>query len=137
MNTGFTLIELLVVVLIIGILSSVALPQYNVAVAKSRLSGVMPLTKAFKASQEMLFLANGAYEDKVDNMDITYPADCESKGGGQLICGKYKYDVGHINVVGDVAGFTDINGYMMHYDHAGNPGKIECLALSGNDTAAR
>lgn len=134
---GFTLIELLVVVLIIGILSAVALPQYQVAVAKSRLAAVMPLTKSLKEGQELLYLYNGAYEDKVDNMDIGWPGDCVSQGGGQLNCGKTKYDVGHINVVGDVAGCTELNCYMLHYDHAGNAGKIECLALTGDNTAAQ
>ena len=67
---GFTLLELLVVVLIIGILASIALPQYRRAVAKSRLMQGMVLAKAIKDAEEADYLANGEYTTDFDALDI-------------------------------------------------------------------
>ena len=76
MKKGFTLIELLVVVLIIGILSSVALPQYTKAVTKARVSSMLALLKTLADSQELYHIANGQYASQITDLDVDLPANC-------------------------------------------------------------
>ncbi len=72
-SAGFTLIELLVVVLIIGILAVVAVPQYQLAVDKSKFASNMPLLDAVEKAQEAYYLANGQYADTFDQLDVEIP----------------------------------------------------------------
>ncbi|OGR66932.1 MAG: hypothetical protein A2081_00035 [Elusimicrobia bacterium GWC2_61_19] len=70
---GFTLIELLVVVLIIGILASIAIPQYFKVVEKARVAEAMSLISSVKSAQERYLARGGAYTSNFTDLDISYP----------------------------------------------------------------
>jgi len=77
---GFTLLELLVVVLIIGILASIALPQYNKAVEKARVTEALLNIKAIEESAQRYILANG-YPQAGTNVTGEDFLDIELSGG--------------------------------------------------------
>jgi type IV pilus assembly protein PilE len=76
---GFTLIELLVVVLIIGILAAIALPQYRIAVLKSRASAALPMLKAIYQAEERYRLTTGNHTASFDDLDITLGDSCTDR----------------------------------------------------------
>lgn len=97
---GFTLIELLVVVLIIGILSAVALPQYTKAVEKTRVMAGVPVGKSIVAAMDEYYLANGNFSGDWTALTLNLPAGATDANGTPLTSlptslNKYLYyDVG-------------------------------------------
>jgi len=70
---AFTLIELLVVVLIIGILATVAVPQYTKAVERARASEALPLLKSVYQAAQAYYMANGDWPEKFDELAVEIP----------------------------------------------------------------
>ena len=129
--SGFTLIELLVVVMIIGILSAVALPQYTKAVNKSRYAGLMPLAKSVKQAEEAVYMANAAYTNNLSDLAVGLPSEVNNGGDIGVTVGS-DGSKSYVRAVNTKIG----NAYVMYFDKSGTyPKEIHCEAKSGDNRA--
>ena len=75
MRKGFTLIELLVVVLIMGILASVAMPQYFKSVEKARAAEAINALQAIAAAEQRYNMKTGNLTGNLWDLDIDLSMD--------------------------------------------------------------
>ena len=73
LNKGFTLLELLMVILVIGILSSFAVPEYISAQEKAFGAEAQIFLKRMVKSEEMFWLENDRFTSNMNLLDEDYP----------------------------------------------------------------
>ena len=71
---GFTLLELLVVVLIIGTLAAIALPQYQMAVDKTKFSTYQTWVKSINDAYKRYILVHNDAPTDIEQIDLDLPA---------------------------------------------------------------
>lgn len=131
---GFTLIELLVVVLIIGLLSSVALPQYQKGVEKARSAEALANLRVIVQSMQVYKLANGAPSQNIEDLDVI--PNGEKVNERTIKLKNFTYDIRNFNpdtregfeaVATRNGADSDVMKYYVYFSFHGN---MTCVALT-------
>jgi type IV pilus assembly protein PilA len=71
---GFTLIEVLIVIIILGILATLAIPQFTKMVKRAYLAEAWTGLGALKTAQEVYYMEDGTtFANVIDDLDFEHP----------------------------------------------------------------
>jgi len=144
---GFTLIELLVVVLIIGILSSVALPQYTKAVEKSRQSEAWQTMKSINDAVKIAQMEKGVTDltgITWDDLSMTFIHGSGANAGASVtgantvtLNGKnFQYTLKKDGVVATRQGGS-LGTYRLGLTHSGDRGCLDGTSGTASTVCAK
>ncbi len=143
---AFTLIELLVVVLIIGILAAVAVPQYQKAVEKSRMTEAIMILQNIGRANQIFFMANGRYATlhEMDLLDIEIPGIIDTSWSGNRIRTKHfiyspagSGDGGNIMAIAQHVPQNGKQNVYYFYVSKTEPDRVRCTPLTGANATQR
>jgi prepilin-type N-terminal cleavage/methylation domain-containing protein len=77
MKRGFTLVELIIVIIIVGILASIGLTQYNKVVEKSRAAEARMILGTLRTAEIAEYNEGGAYVT-ASSLGVGAPSSCAS-----------------------------------------------------------
>ena len=127
MQKGFTLIELLVVVLIIGILSAVALPQYESAMERSR------STEALTNGRTLVDSMNRALTERPNEspnhkgaLDVKIGGGSWNENGTLYTTTNFTYDISTGEYVLITRDLGDGEYYKLYMYNSDGGDKLEC-----------
>ena len=91
---GFTLIELMIVVAVIGVLSAIAIPQYQKYVAKAEGAAALSTLTGLKTNAEAFTVENGTFPKTANYAEVGTPSsalgvisypDTATDGSGKIL----------------------------------------------------
>ena len=84
-RSGFTLLELLIVVIIVGILASVALPQFGNMVRRARMSEARNMLGAILTAEALYYNEQGVFTNVMARLLVDLPAESANEHWGYAI----------------------------------------------------
>jgi len=140
MRKGFTLIEILVAVLIMGLLASIAFPQYQISVYKSRATEAINILNKVVAAQEEWYGRKNAYTANISDLPIDFTRlDGYAKYGPGLGCGGNTADgiTRTCAITSFEASMPNFEFHLMYAGPAEYRGKRWCQTSVGKNSIAR